>query len=166
MCSTSTWNIITRSAIIRARAIPCSFRRPDQKAKPTVRFSVVNGLGGCSNTTNEGPHEFFDHTGYCTRFSCWSNDPQTGGTRPDVLSSFDLPAPLDAECWRGSSAWFGCGFGLNRHGASQLHGIGTLLQPHDQPVLQGPHVCETRGEPLAGPSGTPRIAAESDDVVA
>ena len=51
-------------------------------------------------------------------------------------------------------------------GASQLNGIGTLLQPHDQPILQGPHVRETRGEPFAGPSGTPLIAAEGDNAFA
>src|SRR5262245_23692853 len=50
--------------------------------------------------------------------------------------------------------------------ASQLHGIGTLLQPHDQPVLQCPHVGKTRGKPLAALSGTSRIAAEGDDVFA
>src|SRR5262249_16347674 len=48
-------------------------------------------------------------------------------------------------------------------GACKLNGIGTLLQPNDQPVLQCPHVSETSGEPLAGSSGTPRIAAEGDD---
>jgi hypothetical protein len=72
----------------------------------------------------------------------------------------------DAERWRGSSAWLGRGFVLIRQGASQLNGIGTLLQPHDRPVLQGPHVRETCGEPLAAPSGTPRIAAEGDDAFA
>src|SRR5262249_15801653 len=51
-------------------------------------------------------------------------------------------------------------------GARKLNGIGTLLQPNDQPVLQCPHVSETSGEPLAGSSGTPRIAAESDDAFA
>jgi hypothetical protein len=54
-------------------------------------------------------------------------------------------------------------FVLICQGASQLHSIGTLLQPNDQPVLQGPHVRETSGEPLAAPSSTPRIAAEGDD---
>ena len=29
----------------------------------TARFSVVNGLAACGNTTSERPHEFFDHTG-------------------------------------------------------------------------------------------------------
>jgi hypothetical protein len=51
-------------------------------------------------------------------------------------------------------------------GVSKLHGISTLLQPHDQPIVQCPRVRETRGEPLAAPSGTPRIAAEGDHVCA
>ena len=55
---------------------------------------------------------------------------------------------------------------LIRQSSSKLNGIGTLLQPHDQPALQGPHMGETRGEPLAAPSSTPRVAAEGDDVVA
>src|SRR5215470_20046829 len=70
---------------------------------------------------------------------------------------------------RGASAplcYWAVGFVLIGQGASQLHGIGTLPQPHDQPILQCPHVCETRGEPLAAFSGTSRIAAEGDDVFA
>jgi hypothetical protein len=51
-------------------------------------------------------------------------------------------------------------------GASKLNGIGTLLQPNDQPLLECPHVNETSGEPLAGPCGTARIAAEGDDASA
>jgi hypothetical protein len=58
------------------------------------------------------------------------------------------------------------GFVLIYQGACQLNGIGTLLQPNDQPVLQCPHVSETSGESLAGPSGTSRIAAEGDDTFA
>src|SRR5215510_8929555 len=50
--------------------------------------------------------------------------------------------------------------------ACKLNGIGTLLQPNDQPVLQCPHVSETSGEPLAGPPSTSRIAAEGDDAFA
>ena len=62
--------------------------------------------------------------------------------------------------------WLGRGFVLICQGASKLNGIGTLLQPNDQPVLQCPHVSETSGETLAGLSGTPRIAAEGDDAFA
>jgi hypothetical protein len=56
----------------------------------------------------------------------------------------------------------GRGF-LRGQGVSELNGIGTLLQPNDQAVLQCPHVRETSGEPPAGPSDTPRIGAERDD---
>src|SRR4029450_12876154 len=63
MCSTSMWTITIRSAIIRARAISCSFHRRAQKAKLMARCSVVNGLAGCSNTIGERAHECFDHTG-------------------------------------------------------------------------------------------------------
>jgi hypothetical protein len=60
----------------------------------------------------------------------------------------------------------GRAFFLICQGACKLNGIGTLLQPNDQPVLQCPHVSETSREPLAAPSGTPRIAAEGDDAFA
>src|SRR5262249_48688340 len=57
-------------------------------------------------------------------------------------------------------------FDLIDQGASQLNGIRTLLKAHDQRVLQCPHVSETSGEPLAAPSGAPRIVAESYDAFA
>jgi hypothetical protein len=36
---------------------------PAPEAGLTARYSVVNGVAGCSNTTSERPHEFFDQTG-------------------------------------------------------------------------------------------------------
>jgi hypothetical protein len=54
-------------------------------------------------------------------------------------------------------------FDLIGQGTSKLNSIGTLLQAHDPPVLQCPHVSEPSGEPLAAPPGAPRIAAEGDD---
>src|SRR5262249_39156348 len=66
----------------------------------------------------------------------------------------------------GPMPWSGRGFVLVCQCASKLNGIGTLLQSNDQPVLQCPHVSETSSEPPAGPSGTPRIAAEGDDALA
>src|SRR5262245_25588513 len=88
--------------------------------------------------------------------------PRSGGSQEKTPA---IPAKPALWAVR-STAWLGRGFVLICQGASQLHGIGTLLQPHDQPVLQGPHVRETRGEPLAAHSGTSRIAAEGDDVFA
>jgi len=58
----SMWSIIITSAIIRARAMACSFHYPAQQAWMTAQCSVVNGLADCSNTTSARPHEFFDHT--------------------------------------------------------------------------------------------------------
>jgi len=52
-----------RSVIIRGRAMSCSFRHPAQQKEMTARWSLVNGLVGCSNTTSERPHELFDHKG-------------------------------------------------------------------------------------------------------
>src|SRR5262245_15699437 len=57
-------------------------------------------------------------------------------------------------------------FVLISQGASQLDGIGTLLQPHDHPVLQCPHVCETCGELPAALAGTSRMGAQGDAQVA
>jgi hypothetical protein len=51
----------------------------------------------------------------------------------------------------GSMPELGLGPVLICQGACKLNGIGTLLQPNDQPVLQCPDVSETSGEPLAGP---------------
>jgi hypothetical protein len=62
--------------------------------------------------------------------------------------------------------WLDHGIILIFQGASKLDGIGTLLQAHDQPILQGPYVSETSSETLAGPSGRPRIAGEGDDAFA
>jgi hypothetical protein len=64
MCSTSMWNIIITRGIIKAKATCGSFLQSAKTRSGKVRFSVVNGLAGCSNTTNERPREFFDHTGW------------------------------------------------------------------------------------------------------
>jgi hypothetical protein len=76
----------------------------------------------------------------------------------DIVPSFEL-----IYC---GMPWLGHGLVLICQGACKLNGIGTLLQSYDQPILQCPHVSETSGESLAGPSGTPRIAAEGDDAFA
>jgi hypothetical protein len=82
------------------------------------------------------------------------------------LSACIRPGMSGAPQRVGSMPELGLGPVLICQGACKLNGIGTLLQPNDQPVLQCPHVSETSGEPLAAPSGTPRIAAEGDDAFA
>src|SRR5712691_2363841 len=58
----SMGSIFITSAIIRARAMCCSFLQSGKTQNVQVQFSVVNGSGGSSNTTRAKPHEFFDHT--------------------------------------------------------------------------------------------------------
>src|SRR5262249_31369949 len=64
MCSPSMWNIIITRGIIKAKATRYFFLQSAEPLSRRVRFSVVSGLVGCSNTTNERPREFFDHTGW------------------------------------------------------------------------------------------------------
>ena len=56
-------SIIITSAIIKARAMSCSFLQSAKTQNGKARFGVANGLGASSNTTSVKPHEFFDHTG-------------------------------------------------------------------------------------------------------